>query len=343
MEEKDSSKVKEAAKPEKRRIEYIDLAKGFCICFVVAFHLAGTLGGVMPLNDYMFLFRMPLYYFLSGCFFKTYEDFPGFIKRKVNKLLIPFVAFYVLTSCILPRLLAKCGINMGYLPTSEFLTGFLHERFPNLPIWFLLALFGVNLVFYLIHILSHRTRYPMAVLIVAPILMVCFCNLYMQNTSYYLVEIMCNLPYFVAGYLVFRKTSIMKPNKLDRYLLLQIVASFALLYVFKNYRIHYCISQYICGLAGIYGILALAKLFGRLPFFSYIGRYSIMLLVTHIVVIVLWKHAFSTVAMPLSVRCIVLFVLTMLSYYAIIPLMRRYMPHITAQKDVIPVGKNTKS
>lgn len=41
-------------------------------------------------------FRMPLYYFLSGLFFKTYRGFFDFVLKKINKLLIPFAFFIYL-------------------------------------------------------------------------------------------------------------------------------------------------------------------------------------------------------------------------------------------------------
>ena len=45
-------------------------------------------------------FRMPLYYFLSGLFFKPYNGFFNFAIRKANKLLIPFFFFYFCTGVI---------------------------------------------------------------------------------------------------------------------------------------------------------------------------------------------------------------------------------------------------
>ena len=99
---------------KKKHIDYIDLAKGFCIILVVLYHVMGhfnikdnciTLG--------LQSFRIPLYFILSGLFYKSYEGFVGFLKRKINKLAIPFVAFYILTVILLPITLTAIGIHLN--------------------------------------------------------------------------------------------------------------------------------------------------------------------------------------------------------------------------------------
>ena len=54
-------------KASTKRIEFVDLTKGFCICLVVILHVFGESAGntFNTLN----LFMMPLYFILSGLFF----------------------------------------------------------------------------------------------------------------------------------------------------------------------------------------------------------------------------------------------------------------------------------
>ena len=54
-------------KASTKRIEFVDLTKGFCICLVVLLHVFGESAGntFNTLN----LFMMPLYFILSGLFF----------------------------------------------------------------------------------------------------------------------------------------------------------------------------------------------------------------------------------------------------------------------------------
>ena len=81
-----------------KRIEFADLAKGICIMLVVLLHVFGDMSGVII--KIMNLFRMPLYFVLSGLFFKTYDGFITFLKKKTNKLLIPF--FFILVFVVIP-------------------------------------------------------------------------------------------------------------------------------------------------------------------------------------------------------------------------------------------------
>ena len=135
-----------------KRIKYIDLAKGLCILLVVFYHISKQEKDNSPFIYTLSVFRMPLYFFLSGLFFKEYEGFFGFFIRKVNKLLIPFLFFYLTTSFALPNILhygfgvhVAASQSLGIGGLWAFITD---EQFANNPIWFLWALFLVNILFY---------------------------------------------------------------------------------------------------------------------------------------------------------------------------------------------------
>ena len=132
-----------------RRIGFIDLTKGLCIMLVVMMHVGGAFDGLAA-GPVLSSFTMPLYFFVSGLFFKSYEGFGGFLARKVDKLLVPFLIFY-LGSFLLMYGISKAVPGTFRLPVrwSELLLVFRgHEliRF-NPPIWFLVALFNCNILF----------------------------------------------------------------------------------------------------------------------------------------------------------------------------------------------------
>ena len=56
-----------------KRIEFVDLAKGICILLVVLLHVFGDMSGVVI--KIMNLFRMPLYFVLSGLLLDNKFDF----------------------------------------------------------------------------------------------------------------------------------------------------------------------------------------------------------------------------------------------------------------------------
>jgi hypothetical protein len=95
---------------------------------------------------------------------------------------------------------------------------------------------------------------------------------------------------------------------------------------------------YACGFAGTYGVLMLSKQLNWLPMFSYFGRYSIMILVTHMLLCKICLEVFKPAGLSPDIVFWISLPIIMLSYYLIIPFMKKYMPHVTAQKDVIKVG-----
>ena len=90
-------------KDKENRIAYIDLAKGFCIALVVFYHSKGVLGVQYLIDIFFVSFRLPLYFFLSGLFFKEYGSFQNFFIKKTNRLLIPFFFFYFCFSVLMPN------------------------------------------------------------------------------------------------------------------------------------------------------------------------------------------------------------------------------------------------
>ncbi|MBR6489715.1 MAG: acyltransferase family protein, partial [Muribaculaceae bacterium] len=79
----------------KQRIAYIDFMKGLCIILVVAFHISTTAFGDRA-NFMLQQFRIPMYFFLSGLFFKLYDGFFDFARRKINNIIIPLIFFLLL-------------------------------------------------------------------------------------------------------------------------------------------------------------------------------------------------------------------------------------------------------
>ena len=338
----------------KPRIEYIDLAKGFCIILVVLRHLSNYYTYELPYPVFFKAFRMPLYFFFSGCFFKAYEGFGGFTKRKINKLLIPFLFFYILTSIIVPYIqVFHLKLKTSYLHRDEIFTAILNESYPNQPIWFLVCLFEICIIFYFIYSIAQRFKNYTNWIICLGSLSIGIIGL---TLGIYRIELPATIdtafsamPFYVAGYMCFRKTDILKPNKYDKYLPILIVLAFAFVFIFCHRKIHFlhntftihsALVVYPCGLLGTYGIIMLAKLLKKLPLISYFGRYSIIILVTHIEVLNIFAAVLKYSGLNLSVGYTYLlnFILMMLSYLLIIPFMRKFMPHVTAQKDLIQIN-----
>lgn len=337
---------------EKQRIDFIDLAKGLCIIQVVFVHIHGYFNIPYELDNVLCSFRMPLYFFLSGLFFKTYNNLLDFTLRKINKLLIPFLFFFLTTSILLPHILYILGYSVrtsnaiGWQSLYSFITP---ERFPNEPIWFLLCLFITNIFFYSLHIVSKRIKYPVFFLIASSVI-ISILGYYLGykniNLPMYIDTAMTSLIFFCTGYIFYRHSKILYPNKSDKYIFLLIIISFAYVYFVARHKVNYITNIYngasyfeivSCGIVGTLFVILFSKCFKRIKFISYWGRYSIIILCTHNLIIQTlipiikktnlhnWYVIFATLT------------ITMFLYLIIIPFCIRFLPHVTAQKDLIKI------
>lgn len=333
---------------EKKRIQWIDLAKGFCIILVVLQHVSELTAVDYPLSVQAFGFRMPLYFILSGLFFKQYEGFAGFLKRKTNKLLIPFLFFFLMTA-VLPYFILLLPDRLNQF--GDIFTLFYdkdHIMF-NGPIWFLLCLFEVNTIFYLVQWLAQKiSETHKTTLVLALSCIIGFTGLILGvkglNIVFYIDTAMSVLPFFAFGWWLFKHTNILTtPVNYTRDLTIVIICAAILYYtavpvkwVVNRISIEDTATVYISGVAGTIMVLMLAKVIRRLPVISYLGKYSIMVLCTHCLFIQILVKYLGQHLSGMSYLLVVLIV-SLLASFLLIPLLKRFMPYVTAQKDVIKV------
>lgn len=340
------------------RIEFIDLAKGICIILVVAFHATGLCNVEFPLHSVIKTFRMPLYFCVSGLFFKRYENFYGFLKRKTNKIAIPFFFFFILTSVLLPNALHWIGLDtcdsehLGWPSLYAFITP---EDFPNIPIWFLLCLFWVNTIFYGIVALSEKISKEDGARICSVIVLTALCRTagYGMSTSginlpAFIDTALSCMPFFCFGYLLRRYTNVLIPNTMDKHIPLWLIILAGVTFYFRGGEEglgfdpnETMMNIIIGGFAGSLAVLLLSKWIGHLPLVSYLGRYSIIILCTHLLVLkgiwLILQHIWFSEVVPAGWMCVITLTIVMFSYLAIIPLCIKFIPWFTAQKDLIKV------
>ena len=153
------------------------------------------------------------------------------------------------------------------------------------------------------------------------------------------------MPFFCAGYMFKSHTEILYPNRWDKYLfgIVIVCAAYTIWlakpvsYFDNRYDSNLWIT-YTCGLSGVLCVLFIAKMIGYLPLVSYFGRYSIMILVTHMPILQRLHPYFMELEWPLWIRIAACTTITMLTYLLLIPIMKRWLPYVTAQKDLIPIN-----
>ena len=154
---------------EARRANWVDTAKGIGILLVVYGHVArGVYAAHLPIDehtfrvvdDVLYSFHMPLFFFLSGLFFLKSWNQRGtraFVSSKLATLVYPYVIWSLLQG-FLEIILSRYTNKHATL--SQVLSLLWH---PRQQFWFLYALFFVCLLFAVIYHLRPAQR-PLVVL-----------------------------------------------------------------------------------------------------------------------------------------------------------------------------------
>lgn len=141
----------------KQRIEWIDTIKGIGIILVLIGHC-----NIPNINQYIYLFHMPLFYIISGYCWNVDKNrnlpFKDFFNKKFNSYIIPYLKIAGICFLIfgLGTNIIRLGLGSDYCrQLGKYLFGIVlysrgtTEWLPNCsPIWFLTALFFAELFFY---------------------------------------------------------------------------------------------------------------------------------------------------------------------------------------------------
>ena len=125
----------------KKRIEFIDVAKGLAIVGMISGHLVFMPGGgngiSAAIKRAVHPFHVPLFFLVAGFFLTTSKPWSQFLKDKARRLLIPYalgVAALVLAGC--------CSPASAFFGSALFFDDTLIGKTDCVgPVWFLMALF----------------------------------------------------------------------------------------------------------------------------------------------------------------------------------------------------------
>ena len=332
------------------RIAYVDLAKGICICIVMLFHIKGIERCEYLFDPILFSFCMlPPFFFLSGLFFKEERSFSAFIRKKTNRLLIPFAFFYLTTSVIMPNVLhSLLGVDFQTVLGWPSLWAFVWPgEYPNIPLWFLWCLFVMSILFRAMltgarKCFPHRSLTVLVVLSLGCAIVGTFVEYTFQADVANLLSALKNMPFFCLGYMAKRKEMVngmVHTGKLSRVAVLVLSFSVMLLDYLPSLQGSVATETvlfYLCSVAGIVFLLTLCSLVGHLPLISYLGQYSIIVLLTHGLFVRVGAPFVLLLSQYTNPHCATLcfWLLMMVSYWIVIPFCRRYLPHVTAQKPL---------
>ena len=340
----------------KKRIEYIDALKGFSVLWVVLYHFNLSSDFVnAPL-------RLPVFFLISGFFFRQRNCFKDFLIKKVNTLLIPFLFFWVFG--IGMRFITS---TLDYIIHGEFdfsiklyLRGFL-KLFTIIPldstngnpleigaIWFLIGLFCLQMIYYGLLKISEN------IYLLTSIALGCF------FLSFYLTENICAfgsllyIPYvlrylifYILGHKLFGKflSHIQSPRNKITYLASLIPVFIGTLYINNLIESRGCNISHVFTLiqtllfTGIITIIfSYIHKWKFCKIFSYFGKNSIVIFGSHMAIMPFitipaamllhcQPNTWSAVAFEYPCLVIVCYILT--------ELLIKYWPSCIGRKDVI--------
>lgn len=318
-----------------KRVNYIDLIKGLTIWAVVWFHTAHPEWLTAALVNSVF-------FFLSGFFFKR-KSFNIFLYERVKSILIPFSFFYMISypyrifeyfwdNRTLDGFNWMCLFDVfNFQPQTDYL-------FINVPLWFLLCLFFVQILYYFVSYLDKRIIFVISLLCLG--LKEVFMSIpscFMVNAAFY------SLGFFALGNLLgkpwieklkdihFRKVSLVISALLFAALFIPIDGLSGWWYE-TAYHIKLFMVFFI--------LMSVASWFnGKMKLIRFFGENSLIILGLHIIPLIVLIRITNAIFQECTpFMGFIQSVVVMAIMYGVILFCNRYIPLLVGKKRVEPVG-----
>lgn len=220
------------------RLGYIDIARAFAIIFIVLGHTivhSQHLGQIFKL---IYSFHIALFFILSGYTFKIKENetFFSFFKRKFFRIMIPYFIWAIIFLIPYIFLGGNIGNELGVTSSFDLKTlltnilygnGNMNALKQNTSLWFLPALFSMEIIYYFIIKFVKRHK-NIKIIILFPILLVSFISVeYFNNYLIFPwgINTVLNIGiFFYIGYLIKNGNIIKKPPISNIYIYIYIYA-----------------------------------------------------------------------------------------------------------------------
>lgn len=278
--------MQEKKNVNKRRLDWVDYAKGLGIIFVVFGHVIKGLYTAKLVDptffyyaiNFVYSFHMPLFFMLSGYFFLN-----SFLKRgtryiiinKLETIIYPFVIWSIIQTFIEAKLSAYTNnhISMSALLTCLYM--------PRSQFWFLFALFFINILNVLFFNISKKYA-----TIISLIVWVVYYNLPFTLVSF--DKTFINLLYFNVGILLSQYTfCIDKIQNNWKLFILNVIIYSISLYLYFNYPQTEWYNEVFPQLSGSFIIIYIANIIANkstLPYLKYMGVNSMVIYLLHLLV-----------------------------------------------------------
>lgn len=281
------------------RQRFIDIAKGLSMICIVLGHL-----GIASIDHIVYTFHVPIFFVITGYFISTKYQIKDFIVKKFKTLVIPYVVtciVVVLLSVLINEIIlggvASKDIALQWIKAGLYGTGAsyvetLGTRIEGIgAIWFLLATFFASIILRLLLELKPVLRMTLVGILFAGGY---FSSRYV-TLPFSIQPAAVAVFYMYIGYLIRQHKHTIQGISQELKVMGLAIAGFFWIDTIRNYS---CFLLVLCimgnGIKDIFGslcgclvVLFLSKLIEKIhvvnDIFSYLGKYSSMLLCLHII------------------------------------------------------------
>ena len=191
----------------KERIAYIDVAKGLAIWLMVIGHLDIS----EQIRVYIYSFHMPLFFIVSGMFFKRDRSFIMNLNSSLRSVLWPYLSFSVINLSICwispylhPELYYDLhGIEVFYAAVKGIFIGTDYitpnSFMPLGALWFLVSLFTIQVLTSAISALVRNNKLFLFIALFIPIVLFLVIR---TNIPFSVRSSMMAIPFYCIGYIM---------------------------------------------------------------------------------------------------------------------------------------------
>lgn len=283
-----------------KRVEFIDIARGFAIIFIVCGHTITYSSHCDLIYKILCGFHVVLFFILSGYTFKIKEDetFLKFVEKKFKRIMIPYfiwailflIPFFIFGEKVSNTLGAKANFELGnQLFNVLYGNGNSQALKQNTALWFLPALFSMEFIYYWIIRLIRKKSNLVKILMIIPLLLIAFiANSYLKFVFPWGINTVLVLGiFFYIGYLfkdfkMFSKEKLFNIYYIVPLLLIGIVAALLNDKVSAvNYRYGNLSLALISGLCLSIVIIYISFLINKNSVLEYIEKNTMDILIFH--------------------------------------------------------------
>lgn len=274
-----------------QRDHTLDILRGIAILFVVFGHIQ-HLGG--ETTNYIWSFHLPLFFFISGMLYRPekFENFKTFLKAKVIGIIIPYVFFYVISFTY--WVLIERHMRGADIPIWQYMIGLPYGTYDvrfndfNGSLWFLPALFSVEMIYYWIAKLKSVILNVVA--LIGVFVAGYFFREYLHALPMGIDAAMMSVCFYGFGHLVMQKGLYEKSKQIKVWIQLSIILVMILLHytLLPFTGVDLCQSKidhpffYIpVALVGIIGYFFVACILRRDKVLEWMGRSSLVIFAFH--------------------------------------------------------------